>query len=217
MGAENKELADFYDVDDTLFYRNPVVRFGSAIRGRILQRHNPVADIIIPDFDHQKTPQKLSGLREWIAYMCHMGRRPNFKVIDLLKYGVNNEGADPYVNTGRSSGIDWFDGTRKRLADARILYLFENENHLLFSPGGKHTALSKIHAIKLVAPNYAGARMTDDDWWTVHLGATVMPDVAWRYVYHGFPCIYPSKKDFLDHPSISVLDLTRKGNLDAVP
>lgn len=207
MGVEKKEFADAYDLDDTLFARNFVIRAWSHLKARLVFRKDPTSDLVIGDFNHRVVEGKIPTYSwEMVTYMAHMGRRPISRMVEIL---MQNQGdADIFILTGRSSGSDWVEGTRERLAKAGILRLLDGKDRLLFTPGGKPTALSKIHALSELQERYHGVRMTDDDWKTVHTGATVLPDVVWRYVYHGFPCVYPSKQDMQNHPNISVVDLT---------
>lgn len=197
MGEKLNEWADVYDLDGTLLYREQITMFLSALRSRNPWRKIPN----ISEFDHGRAEGNLSGIKERISYFFHMNRVVIPGVRDLMAKSYQ-EGADIYIVTGRSSKACWYDGTKNQLERVGILAYVRDPSRRLHTPGGRFTACSKLHALYEISKVYRKTRMTDDDWPTVHLLATKLPNVLLRYVYHGFPCIYPPK-----HPNISIIDL----------
>jgi hypothetical protein len=138
----------------------------------------------------------------------HVGRVaiPAMKTLLIQSF---EEGADVYVLTGRPSDSDWYDSTARQLAREGILPFVQNPERRLHTPGGKQTTLSKVHALYVISQYYQDIWMNDDDWPTIEFGAGVLPNVVFRYIYHGFPNYYPSNRDLKANPNITVLDLTR--------
>lgn len=198
--------AEVFDVDDTLVFRHPLIRVYSALKSRNPLSKPPVEDI--PDINHQRTERIVTGRRERMMLAAHT-RRAAIPAMRALLIQSFEEGAHIFVLTGRSSDSDWYDGTENQLDREGILPYVATPDRRLHTPDGKKTALSKTHGLSVISRSYESTRFSDDDWPTIQFGAASLPNVAFRYVYHGFPAVYPSNRVLEEHPNISVLDLTK--------
>lgn len=64
-----------FDLDDTLFMREGITRFGGFLKGRVRSLSLPKYTLdTLPDLDHTPIDRPVSGLREQIAFDFHRKR-----------------------------------------------------------------------------------------------------------------------------------------------
>lgn len=201
--------AEVFDIDDTLIFRQPLIRYLGALATRIppLRTSNCKRPAKIPCFSRKRIEEPKSRM-ERIVLAAHIERRAIPEMRDLLIQSYQ-AGSHIYLLTGRSTNAEWVDGTTRQLAKEDILPYVTEPASRLHTPGGKDTTLSKIYGLDRISHYYEMTCFSDDHWPTIHQGIRLLPNVGFRYVYHGFPCIYPSEREFAEYPNLSVVDLTK--------
>ena len=206
------ESAEVFDMDDTLVSRTVIHRAVSNLKTRNpLRRPYPYTRLEqLPEVNHRRVEGVITGKVERWQFKDHMKRTAIATTRDLLIQSAQS-GNDIYILTGRSTDSEWYDGTEEQLEREGILPYVSEPDKRLHTPGGRHTALSKVHGLFVLSQLYKTTRMNEDDWSTTELGARLLRErgVSFRYIYHGFPSYYPTDEQLRANPNISVLDLSK--------
>lgn len=185
MNTERKNKAQVFDLDDTIFARERIIRVLGFINGKLHpQSHSLLmrADIMRFEINHGRVDSQIEGWKERLAFEAH-ARRQIFPWVLRILEALAEEGVDIYGNTGRPSKTEWVDMTYESLDKEGIGKFFTD---VAFTPEGVKTAVSKAHRLDQLARFYGNKRVEyfEDDPRTIIFLAPLFPEIRINYVQH---------------------------------
>lgn len=203
-----EKSAMVFDVDDSVVKRQLLITTGSGWLARNpFRRTRPIPSVDdLPDFDHSRLDSSSSGITRQFSLAAHMRRAAIPEMRDLMIESYK-QGDKIHILSGRPTFADWYDMTVAQLDREGMLPCIEDPNRILLTPPRANSILSKIHGLWIISQRYEQVTMHDDNWPTISAGATALPHVQFRYVYHGFPGYYPTPKQLATLPNVAIIDL----------
>lgn len=178
---EGGEEAYSFDLDDTIFRREKIIRYLGFIKGG-LNRHkrSPYNINNLPNISFGPVDQPITGLVEKLSFKIHAQRSIIPETKDIIIEAAS-QGIDIYGNTGRSNKREWEIMTARSLENAGIAEYFRGVFH---TPDGIKTAMSKAVALKLLLENYKQVSHFEDDYRTVLFLADLFPNIDIYFIQH---------------------------------
>ena len=173
-----------FDLDDTLFMREGITRFGGFLKGRMGYSLPKYTLDTLPDLDHTPIDHPISGRREQIAFDYHRKRVAIPGVADRLKAKLD-QGKRLIALSGRAATLDWYEMTLEQLTREGMPI-----TEVMLTPKGISTSVSKAHGIGTLGIG----EFNDDDLKTQLFLSGLYPDRAFNWIRHGLTNI-PAKKE----------------------
>lgn len=197
--AEADTNLEGFDLDDTLFMREGITRFGGFLKGRVRSLSLPKYTLdTLPDLDHTPIDRPVSGRREQIAFDFHRKRVAIPGVADRLKAKLD-QGKRLVALSGRAATFDWCEMTVDQLKREGMPI-----TEVVLTPEGISTSVSKAHGIGILGVG----EFNDDDLRTQLFLSGLYPDRTFNWIRHGLTNIPPAMEATLaSRPNVRTISI----------